>query len=144
MNIETFGTAENADNPGYLLLFRGKDWDQGLSDEELQEVIGRVMGWFDGVSKSGKVKGGQPLARSGKSVSGKNGRVVADGPFAESKEVIGGYLMLDVETLDEALAIAKSYPCLQYDITIEVRPLLNECPAFTRARERLGLNTAIA
>jgi hypothetical protein len=144
MNIETFGNAENADNPGYLLLFRGKDWDQGLSDEELQEVIGRVMGWFDGVSKSGKVKGGQPLARSGKFVSDKNGRVVADGPFAESKEVIGGYLMLDVETLDEALAIAKSYPCLQYDITIEVRPLLNECPAFTRARERLGLNAAVA
>jgi hypothetical protein len=144
MNIETFGMGENADNPGYLLLFRGKDWDQGLSDEELQEVIGRVMGWFDGVSKSGKVKGGQPLARSGKFVSGKNGRVVADGPFAESKEVIGGYLMLDVETLDEVLAIAKSYPCLQYDITIEVRPLLNECPAFTRARARLGLNAAVA
>ena len=58
--------------------------------------------------------------------------------------MIGGYLMLDVETLDEALAIAKSYPCLQYDITIEVRPLLNECPCFTRARERLGLNTAVA
>jgi hypothetical protein len=144
MNIETFGTATNAENAGYLLLFRGKEWDEGLSDEELQEVIGRLMGWFDGVSKSGKVKGGQPLARSGKFVSGKNGRVVADGPFAESKEVIGGYLMLDVETLEEALAIAKSYPCLQYDISIEVRPLLAECPSFKRARERLGLAAAIA
>ena len=144
MSIENFGMTNDAGNPGYLLLFRGPDWDKGLSDEELQEVLGRVMGWFDGVSKAGKVKGGQPLARSGKIVSGKNGRVVADGPFAESKEVIGGYLMLDVETLDEALAIAKSFPCLQYDISVEVRPLLAECPCFKRAQERLGLTTAIA
>ena len=144
MSIENFGMTNDAGNPGYLLLFRGPEWDKGLSDEELQEVLGRVMGWFDGVSKAGKVKGGQPLARSGKIVSGKNGRVVADGPFAESKEVIGGYLMLDVETLDEALAIAKSFPCLQYDISVEVRPLLAECPCFKRARERLGLTTAIA
>ena len=144
MRIENFGMTNDAANPGYLLLFRGPDWDKGLSDEELQEVLGRVMGWFDGVSKSGKVKGGQPLARSGRIVSGKNGRVVADGPFAESKEVIGGYLMLDVETLDEALAIAKSFPCLQYDISIEVRPLLAECPCFKRAQERLGLTGAVA
>lgn len=144
MSIENFGMTNDAGNPGYLLLFRGPDWDKGLSDEELQEVLGRVMGWFDGVSKAEKVKGGQPLARSGKIVSGKNGRVVADGPFAESKEVIGGYLMLDVETLDEALAIAKSFPCLQYDISVEVRPLLAECPCFKRAQERLGLTTAIA
>jgi hypothetical protein len=144
MSIENFGITNDAANPGYLLLFRGQDWDVGLSDEELQEVLGRVMGWFDGVSKSGKVKGGQPLARSGKIVSGKNGRVVADGPFAESKEVIGGYLMLDVETLDEALAIAKSFPCLQYDISIEVRPLLAECPCFKRAQERLGLSAITA
>lgn len=144
MSIENFGVTNDAGNPGYLLLFRGPDWDKGLSDEELQEVLGRVMGWFDGVSKAGKIKGGQPLARSGKIVSGKNGRVVADGPFAESKEVIGGYLMLDVETLDEALAIAKSFPCLQYDISVEVRPLLAECPCFKRARERLGLDAVAA
>src|SRR3954467_13001321 len=144
MSIENFGITNDAANPGYLLLFRGQDWDVGLSDEELQEVLGRVMGWFDGVSKSGKGKGGQPLARSGKIVSGKNGRLVADGPFAESKEVIGGYLMLDVETLDEALAIAKSFPCLQYEISIEVRPLLAECPCFKRARERFGLTAALA
>ena len=141
MNIENFGISTDPGNPGYLLLFRGKDWDEGLSDEELQETLGRVMGWFDGVAKSGKVKGGQPLARSGKIVSGKNGRVVADGPFAESKEVIGGYLILDVETFDEALAIARSFPCLQYDISVEVRPLLAECPCFKRARERLGVAT---
>jgi hypothetical protein len=141
MSIENFGTTNN-DNPGYLLLFRGQEWDQGLSPEELQQVMGRVMGWFDGISKSGKVKGGQPLARTGKIVSGKNGRAVADGPFAESKEVIGGYLLLDVKTFDEALAIAKTFPPLEYDISIEVRPLLAECPVFKRARQILSATIA--
>jgi hypothetical protein len=141
MNMENFGM-NPTENPGYLLLFRGKEWDEGLSPEQLQEVMGRVMGWFDGIAKSGKVKAGQPLGRSGRFVSGKNGRVVADGPFAESKEVIGGYLLLDVETFEEALRIAKSHPCLEYDITIEVRPALAECPVFERARQKLGLVAA--
>ena len=45
-----------------------------------------------------------------------------DGPFAESKEAIGGYLMLDVETIEEAIAIAQSSPGLAYGGSIEVRP----------------------
>src|SRR5437868_5745489 len=142
MNIENLGMSAGGENPGYLLLFRGQDWDEGLAPEELQQVMGRVMGWFDGISKSGKVKAGQPLARRGKIVSGKNGRVIADGPFAESKEVIGGYLLLDVQDFEEALRIAKSFPCLEYDISIEVRPALAECPIFKRAREQLGLAVA--
>src|ERR1051326_3660115 len=136
MNSEKFGMNAENENPGYLLLFRGQDWDKGLSPEKLQQVMGRVMGWFDGIAKSGKVKAGQPLARRGRIVSGKNGRVVADGPFAESKEVIGGYLLLDVQDCDEALQIAKSFPCLEYDISIEVRPALSECPIFKRVREQ--------
>jgi hypothetical protein len=142
MNTENFGMGDGAENSGYLLLFRGKDWDEGLSPEELQQAMGRVMGWFDGLAKSGKVKGGQPLARNGKIVSGKNGRMVADGPFAESKEVIGGYLLLDVDDFDEALKIAKSFPPLEYEISIEVRPVLAECPIFKRAREQFGLAAA--
>jgi hypothetical protein len=132
----------NSTNPGYLLLFRGKDWDEGLSPEELQQIMNRFMAWSDGLSKSGKVKAGQALAREGKTVSAENGRIVADGPFAESKEAIGGYLVLQVNSFDEALAIAKSCPGLDYGGTIEVRPLLEECPVFKRAKERLGLVTA--
>src|SRR5258706_13416850 len=139
MNIENLVNDSGAENPGFLLLFRGQDWDEGLSPEELQQVMGRVMGWFDGIFKSGKVKAGQPLARKGKIVSGKNGRVVADGPFAESKEVIGGYLLLDVNDFDAALASAKRMPSLEYGISIEVRPALAECPIFKRVRERLHL-----
>ena len=58
-----------------------------------------------------------------------------DGPFAESKEAIGGYLVVDVETIEEAIAIAQSSPNLAYGGSIEVRPVAEECPLDIRARE---------
>src|SRR5215203_4457021 len=98
----------------YLLLFRGTDWHRGLSPEEIQTVMNQWRNWFDRLSQQGKVKGGHPLLPEGKLVSGKKGRVVADGPFAESKETIGGYFLLAVENLEEALAIARQCPGLEY------------------------------
>jgi hypothetical protein len=78
----------------YMLLFRGKHWDRGLSPSELQQTIDRVMAWMEGLKEQGKVKAGQPLGPESKMVSGRNGRTVADGPFAESKEAVGGFLRL--------------------------------------------------
>jgi hypothetical protein len=126
----------------YMLLFRGPHWDKGLSPEELQQVMGKVMTWFEGLKEQGRVKAGQPLGAEGRTVSGKKGRPVADGPFAESKEAVGGYLLLQADNLDEAVAIAKTNPTLEYGITIEVRPVLEECPIFQRAKERLAVATA--
>lgn len=122
---------------GYMLFFRGKDWDEELSNEEVQVLLGKVMAWFDGLNNSGKVKGGQPLARRGAFVTGGTSRSVSDGPFAESKEAVGGYLWVDVPTFEEAVEIAKSCPTLDHGITIEVRPVLEECPVFKRLRQRL-------
>ena len=121
----------------YMLLFRGPHWDKGLSPEELQQVMGQVMAWFEELKEQGRVKAGQPLSAAGRTVSGKKGRPVADGPFAESKEAVGGYLLLQADNLDEAVAIAKTNPTLEYGITIEVRPVLEECPIFQRAKEQL-------
>jgi len=135
-------TDRDQTNSGYLLLYRGKDWDEGLSPEELRQIMDRFMAWSEGLAKSGKVKGGQALARESKTVSGKNGRIIADGPFTEAKEAIGGYLLLQVDSFDEALAIARSCPGLDYGGSIEIRPALDECPTFKRVKEQLGLVTA--
>jgi hypothetical protein len=135
-------TDRDQPNSGYLLLYRGKDWGEGLSPEELQQVMDRFLAWSDGLAKSGKVKGGQALARESKTVSGKNGRIIADGPFTEAKEAIGGYLLLQVDNFDEALAIARSCPGLDYGGSIEIRPALDECLIFRRVKEQLGLVTA--
>jgi hypothetical protein len=110
-----------------MLLFRGTDWHKGLSAEEIQQVITQMYAWFDRLTEQGILKAGQPLETEGKIVSQKKGSSVADGPFAESKEAIAGYFLLQVNSLDEAVEIAKDYPALNYGATVEVRPVAPEC-----------------
>ena len=119
----------------HMLLFRGPHWDRGLDREELQQVMDNVMAWFEGLNQRGKIKAGQPLASQGRIISGTNGRFVVDGPFAESKEAVGGYLLLQAEDLNEAVEIARSMPALRYGVTVEVRPVLAQCPIFERHPE---------
>ena len=122
----------------YLLLFRDSQWDKGLSPEQLQKTVDQFMSWFERLKQQGKVKGGQPLEREGKIVSGKGGRTVADGPFAESKEAIGGYFLVQADDLEEAVAIAQQCPVLEYGSTVEVRPIAEECPTLQRVKEQLA------
>src|SRR4029077_13778904 len=118
---------------GYMLLFRGNDWLMSLSPEEKQKVTDQWMAWFRRLTDQGKAVAGNPLEREGKIVSGKN-RVVSDGPFAESKEAIGGYFLLDVASMDEAVAIAQECPGLPYGARVEVRPVAAECPIASELR----------
>ncbi len=126
----------------YLLLFRGNEWYNDLSAEELQSAMDKFKAWFDRLSQQGKLKAAQPLGRTGKIVSGKNGRVVADGPFAESKEAIAGYFLLTARDLEEAVAIAQSSPSLEFGNQVEVRPIAEECPMMERVRE-LGVEEPV-
>lgn len=120
---------------GYLLLLHSDAWWQNLSREELEKYIAQNHAWIEQLMTSGKAKGGQALARNGAMVSGKSGRNVTDGPFAESKEVVGGYLLLDVATFEEAIAVAKGCPALALGGTVEVRPLTDTCPSEARLAE---------
>jgi hypothetical protein len=120
---------------GYLLLSSSDEWYNELSVEELQKVVQQNKAWVDGLIAQGKVKGGVALGREGVVVSGNNQRVVSDGPFAESKEVIGGTLVLDVATLEEAITIAKACPSLRYTTSIEVRPISDACPLDARLKQ---------
>ncbi|HTL54199.1 MAG TPA: YciI family protein [Candidatus Limnocylindrales bacterium] len=127
---------------GYMLLFRGNDWAKDLSPEQRDQVSKEWMGWFERLGRQGKVTAGNPLEPTGKIVTGKGGRVVADGPFAESKEAIGGYFLLRVDTLDEAVAIAKECPGLTYGAEVEVRPVADECPMRKEAMAEAQLAAA--
>ena len=120
----------------YILLFRGKDWDEGVPPEQLQALMDRFMDWAQGLINSGKVRGGQALGRNGVTVTR---RGVADGPFAETKEAIGGYSILAVDSMEEAVEIAKTAPFLDFEGSVEVREMLDECPVFKRIREQYGL-----
>src|SRR5256886_15507279 len=99
---------------GYMLLYRSDEWCNKLSHQELHSLMDQNKAWIEKLTAQGKAKPGRALERRGAIVSGKNGRFITDGPFAESKEAIGGYLVLDVEKLDEAIAIAQNIPSLAH------------------------------
>ena len=120
----------------YLLLFRGTNWDKDLSPEQIQKVVSDWAAWFERLTQEGKCKGGHPLQSEGKFVSGQKGRTVADGPFAESKEAIGGYFYLQVASQEEAIAIAQQCPGLEYGCVVEVRPVADMCTVRARALEQ--------
>lgn len=91
--------------------------------------------WFERLKQEGRCAGGHPLESQGKLVSGKKGRTVADGPFAESKEAIGGYFYLHVADEAEAVEIARQCPGLEYGAVVEVRPVAEMCSVRQRATE---------
>jgi hypothetical protein len=129
----------NNEKQEYLLLFRSSDnWQKELSPEELQQVLGKIKAWFDGLAEKGVLKGAKPLGAEGRVVSGKGGLAVSDGPFAESKEAIGGYMLVLAESIDEAAEIAQGCPPLAYGDTAEVRPVAEECPKTAAALALLG------
>ncbi|MEA3208699.1 MAG: hypothetical protein QOE70_1756 [Chthoniobacter sp.] len=125
----------SATNTEYLLLFRGNGWDRSLSPAELQKTMSSFLAWFERLSANGILKAGQPLLDEARIVSGKGGRLVADGPFAESKEAIGGYFVIKGASLDEAVKIAQQCPTLAHGAVVEVRPIASECPTFQRVRQ---------
>jgi hypothetical protein len=110
----------------YMLLFRGTDWDNRLSPEEIQNVMSRWIAWFDDLIEQGKAKLGQPLMNDARIVSGREGQSLVDGPFTESKEAIAGYILLRVADFDEATTIARQCPGLDQGMSVEIRPINEE------------------
>jgi hypothetical protein len=103
----------------YLLLSRGQ-WDADKSKEEIQSAIDQFYVWHDRLVCEGKFKPGYRLATGTMSVS-RTG--IIDGPFAETKEVIGGYWFVIAGSLQEAAAIAAESPCLACGLSYEIRPI---------------------
>src|SRR5262249_611719 len=119
----------------YILLFWGAHWDRGLSTNELQHAMDKVMAWFEGLNERGKIKGAQPLGNQGRVISGTDGRFVLDRPLHGNEASGGGYLVLQTDSFDEAVEIARANPALRYGVSVEVRPILAECPIFARHPE---------
>ncbi len=108
--------------PKYVLMFVGNDdWYNTQTKEELEKAYQPIMSWWDDLMKTGVLKGGEELGlqRNATTVKRVNGTMkVIDGPFIESKETVGGLAVIEVEDLDKAIAIAKSWP----GGDVEVRP----------------------
>ena len=116
--------SEQAPTAEYLVISRGQ-WDKTLSQDEIQSTTEKFYIWYDRLINEGKMKPGQRLTSEGKTVGRKN--VTTDGPFGESKEVIGGYWFILAHSLDEAAQMAKGNPCLDYGLLLEIRPIAPQC-----------------
>jgi hypothetical protein len=107
----------------YLFLFRGNEAMMSkLSPEQMQQHIQKAMAWIDKMAKAGIYKAGEPLAREGKVLRGQK-MAVTDGPYAESKDVVSGYVIVKAASLAKATAIAKASPFLECNLSLEIREI---------------------
>lgn len=121
----------------FLLLFRnaGPETHAHLTAAQKADLARQWNDWYDGLARAGKVEHGRPLELGGRVVSGAAGRVT-DGPYAEAKEVVGGYFFLQVADLDEATEIARRCPGLPLGLTVEVRPVAQVSPVLSEVKGR--------
>jgi hypothetical protein len=106
----------------YLYIYRGGEPDR--SPEGMQQVMQKWMVWLKGLAEKGHIKDqGQPLERGGKVVKGKS-KAVTDGPFAEAKDLVGGYTLVEARDLDQAVELSKGCPILEVNGAVEVRPIM--------------------
>ena len=107
-----------------MFLVRGKACGGSeLSPEQMQAKMSEVYAWIDDLTKKGIFSAAQPLTPEGKILSAKSGRIVTDDIAAESKEAVGGFFIVNVATMDEAVRIAQSSPMFKYGGQLEVRQI---------------------
>jgi len=112
----------------YVIMFTSTpELDAAVSPEHAEQVYRRVYEWFgihaDHITDSGAEL--QPVTTATTVAHGGGAPVVTDGPFSEAKEVIGGFSVLEVADLDEAIAIVKTWPMLELPgNSVEIRPMV--------------------
>ena len=111
----------------YMLLIYDREADMAkMTEAEQGTFFGEYMGFTEGIVKSGHHKAGDPLqpVATATTVRVKNGKTVTtDGPFAETREQLGGYYIVEAKDLDEAIGIAARVPSSRTG-SIEVRPIM--------------------
>ena len=107
----------------FLYIFRGGGSGKTeQTPEEMQNHMQKWGTWMGQLAESGKLVRGEPLQTEGKVWTGVD-KVLTDGPYAEGKEIVGGYILIKEDDLDAATAIANSCPILENDGTVEVREI---------------------
>ena len=106
----------------FMLIFRNSN-PLERSPEQMQQDMQKWIAWFDGLTKAGVYKGqAAPLEPAGKVVRGSR-KTVSDGPYAEAKDLVGGYAIVEAKDLEAAVDIARGCPTYERDGVVEVRPV---------------------
>jgi hypothetical protein len=94
----------------------------------MQQMMHKWMAWMKELGEKGHLKDqGHPLERAGKLVKGRH-KTVTDGPFAEAKDVIGGYTLIEARDLEQAVELSKDCPIFEAEGGVEVRPVMKIGP----------------
>jgi hypothetical protein len=106
----------------FTFLFRGSD-PAARSPEQMQTSAQKWLAWFKKLNDAGVIKNsGHPLDRAGKVVAGRQ-KTVHDGPYAEAKDVINGFILIEAADLPHAVEFSKGCPILEDGGSVEVRPV---------------------
>jgi len=123
-NVRSADTKQPRAMSKYMFLFRGGE--PGIDPMTDPAGFGAYMQtwqtWMENIAKSGKYLGGDPLEPTGVTVSGKAMKVT-DGPFIEGKEIVGGYVILEAASIEEAVELSKGCPIYTHDGVVEIRPV---------------------
>ena len=104
----------------FTYLFRGRETSG--SPEEMQKHVEKWAAWFKELGAKGHLHDpGHPLEHAGKVVKGRQ-KAVTDGPYAEAKDIVGGYIVVKADDLRHAVELAKGCPILEVGGSVEVRP----------------------
>ncbi len=108
----------------FMMIFRSEVNESfGPSPEQMQSNIKHWQDWIGGIAAQGKLAGANRLSFEGKTL--KPNTVIADGPYAEVKEIIGGYIVVKAADIDEAMEMAEGCPILTHGGNVEVRTVLS-------------------
>jgi hypothetical protein len=105
----------------FLFLFRGSQ-QQLRSPEQMQRSYEKWRAWFSDLQQRGVLKNPTPLEHVGKLVRGRS-KDVHDGPYAEVKDLVNGYALIEAATIDDAVNLSKGCPIFEDDGSVEVRPI---------------------
>ena len=110
-----------------ILIYGDEKAAEKMTKSDGEKVFGEYMQYTQELIKAGVMKGGSPLKPSATATSlrTKGGKIVStDGPFAETKEQLGGFYLVEARDLEAALEWAKKCPGVKYGGTLEVRPVM--------------------
>jgi hypothetical protein len=114
---------EQAHRRKFMLIFRGGAVSRGdMSPSELQAHVAKWYTWSDELARQGRRNAGTPLDNPGATVRGHD-RVVTDGPYAESKDLVTGSMVIEAASLEDAVEVARTCPTYEFDGSVEVRPV---------------------
>ena len=107
----------------FVLLFRQPNYDYSKASPEKMKTLGKKwQDWVGGIAAQGKfINNGQRLSQEGKVL--KSGGVITDGPFVETREILGSFIVVKAENIDEATTLAHGCPAIDEGGSVEIRPV---------------------